>query len=110
MKLRSVCCALLLSVAAIVSLYALQGQGRGSPGQTIGDPQGTRSQEDGARLPNGKLQRDEILKSEHEQNLKDAAQLVELSEQLKEELEKNDRYVLSLASVKKMDDIEKLVK
>lgn len=66
-------------------------------------------QED-ARLPNGKLQRDEILKAEHEQNLKDAALLIELSEQLKEDLEKNDRYVVSMATLKKTDDIEKLVK
>jgi len=62
------------------------------------------------RLPNGKLQRDEIAKAEHEQNLKDAAQLVELSEQLKEELEKNDRFVVSMSTVKKTDDIEKLVR
>jgi len=34
---------------------------------------------------------------------------VELAEQLKEELEKNDRYVLSLSTLKKTDDIEKLV-
>jgi len=54
--------------------------------------------------------RDEILKAEHQQNLKDAAQLVELSEQLKEELEKNDRFVLSMSSLKKTDDIEKLVR
>lgn len=61
-------------------------------------------------LPNGKLQRDEILKAEHEQNLKDAGRLVELSKQLQEDLEKNDRYVLSIATLKKTDDIEKLVK
>jgi cell division septation protein DedD len=42
--------------------------------------------------------------------LKDAAQLMELSAQLKEELEKNDAYVLSMSTLKKTDDIEKLVK
>ncbi len=61
-------------------------------------------------LPNGKSQKDEILKAEREQNLKDAAQLVELSQQLRDELEKNDRFVLSLATLKKTDEIEKLVK
>ncbi|HEV3199054.1 MAG TPA: hypothetical protein VGZ73_14165 [Bryobacteraceae bacterium] len=61
-------------------------------------------------MPNGKLQRDEILKAEHQRNLKDAAQLVELSQQLQEELEKNDSSVLSLSTLKKTDDIEKLVK
>ena len=62
------------------------------------------------RLPNGKMQRDEILKAEHEQNIKDAGQLVELAEDLKADLEKNDRFVLSLATLKKTDEIEKLVK
>ena len=62
------------------------------------------------RLPNGKLQRDEILKAEHEQNLKDVARLVELSQELQADLEKNDRFVLSIATLKKTDDIEKLVK
>jgi hypothetical protein len=56
------------------------------------------------------VQRDEILKAEHEQNLKDAAQLADLAEQLKQELEKNDRYVLSISTLKKTDEIEKLVK
>ena len=66
-------------------------------------------QED-ARLPNGKLQRDEILKAEHEQNVKDAAQLVDLAQQLQQDIEKNDRYVLSLSTLKKADEIEKLIK
>src|ERR1044071_1563274 len=61
-------------------------------------------------LPNGKLQRDEILKAEHERNVKDAAQLVDLAQQLQQEIEKNDRFVLSLSTLKKTDDIEKLVK
>jgi hypothetical protein len=50
------------------------------------------------------------LKAEHQQNLRDAAQLVDLSQQLKQDLEKNDRYVLSLDDLKKTDDIEKLAK
>ena len=62
------------------------------------------------RLPNGKLQRDEILKAEHQENLKDAARLVDLAQDLKESLEKDDRYVLSLATLKKTDEIEKLAK
>ncbi len=62
------------------------------------------------RLPNGKLQRDEILKAEHEANLKDVARLVELSEELQQELEKNDRYVISVSSLKTSDEIESLIK
>ena len=61
-------------------------------------------------LPNGKSQQDEILKADHERDLKDAAQLVDLAEQLKQELEKNDRHVLSISSLKKTEEIEKLAK
>ena len=61
-------------------------------------------------MPNGKSQKDEILKAEHAQNLKDATQLAELAQQLQQELERDDRYVLSLATLKKTEDIEKLVK
>jgi hypothetical protein len=110
MKYRFGRCALVLSMAAVVSLVCVEKQGSArAPAQDV--PQSTsRSQDDGVRLPNGKLQRDEILKAEHQQNLKDAAQLIELSEQLKEDLEKNDQYVLSMSTLKKTDDIEKLVK
>jgi len=95
-------CALVLSFAA-VSCFAVAQRGE------------TRSQsaaedETNVRLPNGKMQRDEILKAEHEQNLKDAARLADLAEQLKQELERNDRYVLSVSSLRKTDEIEKLVK
>jgi Tfp pilus assembly protein PilO len=62
------------------------------------------------RLPNGKSQQEEILKAEYQKTLKDAAELIELSEQLKAELEKNDRHVLSLSSLKKTEEIEKLAK
>jgi len=70
----------------------------------LGDPQSD------IRLPNGKSQRDEILKAEHAQNMKDAAQLVEMAQQLQRDLEKNDRYVLSLVDLKKAEDIEKLAR
>lgn len=72
-------------------------------------PAPAESQND-VKLPNGKSQRDEILKAEHEQNLKDVAQIVELAQQLQQNLEKNDRFVLSLADLKKTEDIEKLAK
>jgi len=59
-------------------------------------------------LPNGKSQRNEILKAEHEQNLKDAARLAGLADELKEAMEKEDRFVLSLNTMKKAEEIEKL--
>jgi hypothetical protein len=62
------------------------------------------------RLPNGKSQREEILKLEHQQNVRDAARLVELAGELKDELEKNTHNVLSISTLRKTDDIEKLAK
>jgi hypothetical protein len=60
------------------------------------------------QLPNGKSQRDEILKAEHEQNLKDAAKLAEMADELKETMEKEDRNVFSINTMKKAEEIEKL--
>ena len=62
------------------------------------------------RLPNGKLQQEEIMKADHEKSVRDAAQLIELAEALKRDLEKDDTHVLSISSLKKTEDIEKLAK
>ncbi len=62
------------------------------------------------RLPNGKLQRDEILKADFQKTLDDARELSKLADGLKLDLEKNDRYVLSIATLKKTEEIEKLAK
>jgi hypothetical protein len=77
----------------------------GAPAQQLPPPEPLDN-----KLPNGKSQREEILKADHERSLKDAAELVKLSEDLKIELEKNERHVLSVASLKKLDDIEKIAK
>ncbi|MES1261711.1 MAG: hypothetical protein ABUS49_08245 [Acidobacteriota bacterium] len=65
---------------------------------------------DETRLPNGKLQRDEILKADYEQNMKDARDLVDLAKSFELDLEKSDRFVLSVGLLKKLDDIEKLTR
>ena len=70
----------------------------------------TEEPREDARLPNGKLQRDEILKADFQKSLEDARQLSKLADELKADLEKNDRYVLSIATLKKTEDIEKLAK
>jgi hypothetical protein len=92
-----------LLLLACMAVYALpqRGGGRGT---------GSAAEDQDVTLPNGKSQKDEILKSEHQQNLKDAAELAELADQLKIDLEKNDRFVVSMATIKKTDDIEKLAK
>lgn len=61
-------------------------------------------------MPNGKLQRDEILKADFQKSLDDARELSKLADELKADLEKNDRYVLSIATLKKTEEIEKLAK
>lgn len=95
--------------AALVSLTLIEGQNLQRGGSAAPAPQ-TESEAQDVKLPNGKSQRDEILKMERDQNIKDAAQLAQLAEELKEDLEKNDRFVLSLNTLKKTDDIEKLAK
>jgi len=62
------------------------------------------------RLPNGKLQTDAILKSEYDQNVKDARALTSLAKSIELELDQNDQYVLSLGMLKKLQDIEKISK
>ncbi|MDW8354185.1 MAG: hypothetical protein RMK57_06605 [Bryobacterales bacterium] len=62
------------------------------------------------RLPSGTLQREAILKAEYERTLEDAARLVDLAQELKAELEKNTRHVLSVSSLRKTEEIEKLAK
>jgi hypothetical protein len=79
------------------------GAQRQSERETLPDP----SQ---VRMPNGKSQQEEIIKADHERSIKDAAQLIELSESLKQELEKDDRHVLSISSLKKTEEIEKVAR
>jgi hypothetical protein len=62
------------------------------------------------KLPNGKLQKDEIIRVDYERNLRDAGELARLSEEIKDDLEKGDRYLVSLKTLKKLDDVEKLTK
>jgi hypothetical protein len=90
-----------------VMVYLAAGQAQ-LPEDASGEPE--FSQRGTRRLPGGRAQRDTILKAEYEQNLKDAARLVELSGDLKRLLENSEHYVLSVEALKKTDEIEKLAK
>ena len=68
------------------------------------------SQEPDIKLPSGKSQKEAILKADHEKSLEDAAKLLQLSEEVQAELEKNDRHIVSLGTLKKLNEMEKLVK
>ena len=79
--------------------------------QVIPPPrQPPRDEPEETRLPNGKLQREEILKADYEKSLEDSRELSKLADELKADLEKNDRYVLSIPTIKKTEEIEKLAK
>jgi negative regulator of replication initiation len=93
-----------LLVLAPAALAARLVRAQSSPPALPNDPP------EEVRLPNGKKQQDEILKAEYEQNVRDARDLVSLSKSFEEDLEKDDRFVLSLSSLKKLDDMEKLTK
>ena len=62
------------------------------------------------KLPNGKSQRDEIIRADYERNLRDAGEMARLAEEVKDDLEKGDRYLVSLKTLKKLEDVEKLSK
>ena len=62
------------------------------------------------KLPNGKSQRDEMIRMDYERNLKSAGELARLAEEIKDDLEKGDRYLVSLKTLKQLDEVEKLTK
>lgn len=91
------------NLLALLFVFALFGQ---QP-PLIPPPPGTGPD---VQLPNGKSQHEEILKMDHKKNLEDAATMAKLAEEVSEDLEKDDRYVMSLKTLKKLDEIEKLAK
>jgi len=88
------------NVLALFFTLALCAQ-RGGPGA---QPPGTDP------FPNIRSQPEEILKQDHKKNLADAAAMAKLAEEVSEDLEKDDRFVYSLKTMKKLDEIEKLTK
>jgi hypothetical protein len=92
-----------LIFTAAVALRAQQAQPPHVPPIPEGAPEDVR-------LPSGKMQREEILKADYQKSLEDARALSKLADQLKADLEKNDYNVLSLSTLKKVDEIDKLAK
>jgi hypothetical protein len=62
------------------------------------------------RLPDGRSQKEEILKHEYKKALEEAGELLKLAEGLKADLERDDRHVLSVQTLRRTEDIEKLAK
>jgi hypothetical protein len=72
-------------------------------------PPANRSSRD-VRLPNGKSQNNAIAQDEHKKALAEASQLVTLSEQLRDELQRAGAYIVPVSALKKTEQIEKLAK
>ena len=66
--------------------------------------------DDQIQIPDTKAQRDEILKADYEKTLVDSRELAKLADELKTDLERSDRFSVSLNTVKKTEEIEKLAK
>lgn len=98
---------LLLPAALTTSLLRAQSKPLDAPPLDLPDGADDRTE---VRLPNGKKQIDEILKADYRKNLQDARDLTNLAESLEQELEKDEAFVFSLTSLKKLDDMEKLTK
>ncbi len=62
------------------------------------------------KLPNGKSQRSEMAKADHKNNLKDVEKLAQLANEIKTEVEAGDAFVVSLRTLKKLEEIEKAAK
>lgn len=61
-------------------------------------------------MPDGRSKKEAIAKAAYLDSLDDTKKLIAAAEELKTELEKNDRYVVSLAAIRKTEEIEKLAK
>ena len=88
---------------AVVALLAI-------PAALVPAQEPTRQHDDDIKLPSGKSQREEILRSEHEKSLEEIGRLRKLAEELEADLRKNDYHVLSLSTLKKTEEIEKLAR
>ncbi len=73
-------------------------------------PPSLHDKEPEKRLPNGKLQSDEILKQDYQNSIKDVHQLVTLTQQLESDMQRETGQVLSLGDLKRLDEIERIAK
>lgn len=69
-----------------------------------------RDEEEDAKLPNGKSQKNAIAEDQHKKALAEADQLVKLAQQLRDDLRKAGIFVVPVSSVRETESIEKLAK
>ncbi|SRR5579883_402555 len=75
-----------------------------TPRPLPGDP------EEDPKLPNGKTRRDLLIKEDYQKNLEEAARLAQLAADLKSDLEKGDKNIVSVRNIKQTEEIEKLAR
>ena len=95
---------LLLPTAA-----ALDAQGRGGSRGQGTDPLGA-NRGIGNRMPDGRSRTLLILKNDVEKSSKEMARVVELATQLQQEIEENKFHTVDLGSVRKAEEIIRLVR
>jgi hypothetical protein len=98
--------ALLKFVPAALAAGALRAE-QASPHPQIPAP---GDKDDTLRLPDGRDQRLAMIQADYKANLKDARELIDLTQAFELNLEKSDANVLSLDLLKKLDDIDKISK
>lgn len=59
------------------------------------------------RLPDGRSQTEAMLKEDHKRNMADLQKMKDLIVEVEKELEKNDRHVLSMDNLRKLEELEK---
>ena len=94
-------------ISALVLCFMLSSAGQAPQPPTHQSPAKTEEED---RLPNGKSQKEAILQDDYRKSLEDSRELVKLAEALEAELEKNDAHVVSVAEIRKTDEIERLAK
>ena len=62
------------------------------------------------RLPSGKSRNMAVLKEDFERSKRDLAEIMQLAEELQQEVEKNEEFVVDLRSIRKAERLEKLAK
>jgi hypothetical protein len=62
------------------------------------------------KLPNGKSMKNAIAKQNYEQSLRDADEMVEAAQSLRDDLRKAGTYVVSVSSLRKTEEIERLAR
>jgi hypothetical protein len=73
-------------------------------------PRGPSPEAMGTKPNNDRHKKELIAQESYKESLDDTKKLIATAEELKAELEKNDRYVVSMAAIRKTEEIEKLAK